>query len=281
MSPVDPETLAQGLPAAAVPDVVGPPAPAAPGAPTPKAAPRELVRASVLHGYDISRPLVEESHASDVDLGLRLTPLDWLGFSSSATVSPEEHRLRGVTVGGLVRQAHWTPTDPIHNFQSPATAAISYRFIEKNVNQSLSAQGPTQSLLFQGDGVSELDGSLYFPLGRYLGFTFLSRYSFNDAPVVDSKGAGVLGPNGLQEFTGPHFLERDYLLRLVSRCNCWVIEAGVADKFNPDERLFRVQLTLIGLGSFGRSPFNRNFVGFSPLQPLNERGPGFGRGGIY
>ena len=55
----------------------------------------------------------------------------------------------------------------------------------------------------------------------------------------------------------------------------------MADKFNPDERLFRIQLTLIGLGSFGQSPFNRAFVGFSPLQPLNERGPGLGRGGIY
>ncbi len=30
-------------------------------------------------------------------------------------------------------------------------------------------------------------------------------------------------------------MERDYLLRLISRCNCWVLEAGVADKFNPDE----------------------------------------------
>ncbi|HLY37691.1 MAG TPA: LPS assembly protein LptD, partial [Candidatus Binatia bacterium] len=279
MSAVDPETLPQGLPAAAVPDVVRPPA--AGGAPAPAAAPRELVRAAILHGYDISRPLVEESHASDVDLGLRLTPLDWLGISSSATVSAEEKRLRGVTIGVLAREAHWTPPDPIHNFQSPATAAISYRFIDQNVNQSLSAQGPTESLLFRGDGVSELDGSLYVHLGRYLGFTFLSRYSFNGEPVVNSQGAAVLGANGLQETTGPHFLERDYLLRLVSRCNCWVLEAGVSDKFNPDERLFRVQLTLIGLGSFGQSPFNRAFVGFSPLTPLNEHGPGFGRGGVY
>src|SRR5207253_4978021 len=47
MSPVDPETLPQGLPAAAVPDVVGPPAPpTAGGAASPKPAPGGRVRAS-------------------------------------------------------------------------------------------------------------------------------------------------------------------------------------------------------------------------------------------
>src|SRR6185503_14729609 len=107
-------------------------------------------------------------------------------------------------------------------------------------------------ILLRSDGVSELDGSLYIRLGSYVGFTFLSRYSFNDAPVIDKDGAVV--PN---RFTGPHFLERDYLVRLISRCNCWVLEAGLQDKFNPDERLFRVQFTLVGLGSFGKSPVNR------------------------
>src|SRR5439155_1571431 len=85
--PVEAETLAQGLPAAAVPDFVGPPAPPSPTAPAeaPAAPPRELVRASVLHGYDISRPIAGTSHASDTDLGLRLTPVDYLGLSYNAT----------------------------------------------------------------------------------------------------------------------------------------------------------------------------------------------------
>ena len=80
---------------------------------------------------------------------------------------------------------------------------------------------------------------------------------------------------------GPHFLERDYALRLISRCNCWLLEAGVQDKSNPDERLFRVQFTLVGLGSFGRPPFRGNYVGFAPLADIGFRRPGAAGGGGY
>jgi hypothetical protein len=243
--------------------------------------PRELARASILHGYDISRPLVGESHASDIDLGLRLTPLDWLAFSSNTTVSAQQSTVRGVSIG-VVGHELWQPASVLRNFQSPTTFGISYRFVENGVDQALASSAAQEELL-GGAGVNELDGSAYIRLGSFIGFTFLSRYSFNDAPVVDSQGRAVLGANGQQLVTGGHFLERDYFVRLISRCNCWLLEAGVADKFNPDERLFRVQFTLIGLGSFGQGPLNRNYVGFSAVnQPgFTRPGVGPGIGGLY
>src|SRR5262249_23741530 len=132
--PVDPETLPHGLSAAPVPAVVGPPPPAAPGAPAPLPAARELARVSILHGYDVSRPLVGDSHASDIDFGLRLTPLDYLGFSYNTTVSAQEGALRGTNVGLLVREPWWHPPSVMHNFQNPSSLGISYRFVEKDVN---------------------------------------------------------------------------------------------------------------------------------------------------
>ena len=262
--PVDPDILPQGLSANALPTFVGPPAPpGGAGAPAVPAA-RELVRASILHGYDVSRELVGASHQSDVDLGLRVTPLDYLGLSYNTTVSLADSVVRGLSVGGFVREPWWQATPGTRSFQSPSTLGISYRFIEKNVNQGV---GPDSgdSRLLASNGVNELDGSLYLRLGDYLGFTYLSRYDLGTTPT-----------------TGPHFLERDYLLRIISRCNCWLVEAGVADKTNPDERLFRVQLTLVGLGSFGRSPQNRNYVGFNPLAGLGFRTPASSAtGGLY
>ena len=262
--PVDPDILPQGLSANALPSFVGPPAPrGGAGVPAVPAA-RELVRASILHGYDVSRELVAASHQSDVDLGLRVTPLDYLGLSYNTTVSLADSVVRGLSVGGFVREPWWQATPGTRSFQSPSTLGISYRFIEKNVNQGV---GPDSgdSRLLASNGVNELDGSLYLRLGDYLGFTYLSRYDLGTTPT-----------------TGPHFPERDYLLRIISRCNCWLVEAGVADKTNPDERLFRVQLTLVGLGSFGRSPQNRNYVGFNPLAGLGFRTPASSAtGGLY
>src|SRR5206468_1187804 len=214
-------------------------------------APRELVRASILHGYDLSRPLVGPSHASDIDVGVRLTPLDYLGLAYNTTVGVEQREIRGLSTGLFVREPWWTPPSIVRNFQSPTTLGISYRFIPCDVNRS--APSPAlESPLLNSLGVNELDGSFYLRLGDYLGFTFLSRYELSTSTV----GTATLGP---------HFLERDYLLRLISRCNCWVIQAGVSDKTNPDERLFRVQFTLFGLGSFGRTPVPPGFVGFAPL----------------
>ena len=263
----DPDVLPQGLPLDAVPVVVGPPAPGppAPGAAT---APRELARATVLHGYDVSRTLVGNSHQSDVDFGLRITPVDYLGMTYNTTVSLEQSALRGASVGVFAREPWWTPPPALRGLQNATTAGISYHYIQDSVNDSIDKDAGGSFL--RTSGVNEIDGSLYLRIGDYLGFTFLSRYDLNTTP--DAKGGEL----------GPHFLERDYLVRLISRCNCWVLEAGVSDKTNPDERLFRVQFTLVGLGSFGKTPASRNYVGFAPLQELGFRRPGVGpgRGGL-
>ena len=261
--PVEAETLAQGLPAASVPDFVGPPAPPSPTTPAeaPAAPPRELVRASVLHGYDISRPIAGTSHASDTDLGLRLTPVDYLGLSYNATVNLERSAVRGQSIGLFLREPWWTAPTLVRNYQTATTVGISYRVVESSANRDVNVKGPEAALL-STTGLQEVDGSVYLRLGNYVGFTFLSRYDLLSTPQPGGKSLG------------PHFLERDYALRLISRCNCWLLEAGVQDKTNPDERLFRVQLTLVGLGSFGRPPLRRNYVGFAPLADIGFRRPG-------
>ena len=263
--PVEVETLAQGLPAAAVPDFVGPPAPPSATAPAEAAppAPRELARASIVHGYDVSRPIAGTSHASDTDLGLRLTPVDYLGLSYNATVNLEGSSIRGQAVGLFLREPWWTAPTLVRNYQTATTVGVSYRVVESSANRDVDVKGPEAALLSTA-GLREVDGSMYLRLGNYVGFTFLARYDLGNTPTI-----------------GPHFLERDYALRLISRCNCWLLEAGVQDKSNPDERLFRVQFTLVGLGSFGRPPFRGNYVGFAPLADIGFRRPGAAGGGGY
>lgn len=248
------EAVPAGLSRDTIPAFVGPPVPRRAGAGGVTAPARELLRATILHGYDISRPLVGRSHASDVDLGIRLTPLDWLGMSYNTTASVEDSAIRGMTVGLFAREPWWTPS-ALARYQTASSIAMSYRFVEDNVNR-LQSGDPT-ALLLNTPGVNEIDGAVYLRLSNNVGFTFLSRYDLNTTPEI-----------------GPHFLERDYLLRLISRCNCWVLDAGFSDKFNPDERILRIQFTLIGLGSFGRSPGTQDYVRFAPLQGLGSRRPG-------
>jgi LPS-assembly protein len=272
--PVEPPAEPPSEPQA--PDFVGPPLPPSPPTPPPPpaTAARELVRASVLQGFDVSRPLVADRHLSDVDLGLRLTPVDYLALSYNSTLSTAS-TLRGMTFSVLGRDPSWQAVNPLTNLQVPGSAFFAYNFVEKGVNSDVQNSGPEQ-LVLNTAGVNDILGGLYVPLGKYLGFAFSSRYTFNSADKISSSGKIETDAAGNPLQTGPHFLERDYLLRIISRCNCWVIEAGFADKFNPDERQFRIQFTLVGLGSFGPDPLRK----FIALTPLTAYGLGSERGGF-
>jgi LPS-assembly protein len=264
-----------------LPNFVGPPRPvpeAAPAPEPPSGPSRELLRASILHGYDLSRDLVGNSHQSDFDLGLRMSPLDYLSMTYNTTVSAQQSSVRGLSTTIVAREPGWAPSNALRNYQNATTAILRYAFIEKNVNQGVGSNSAASAELNNSTGLNELDGGLYVRLGDYVGAGFFSRYTYTPATVVDKNGNPVFGPNNQLETIGPHFLERDYLVRLISRCNCWVMEAGLADKFNPDERLFRVQFTLIGLGSFGR-PATQNFIGLAPITGLGIARPGVGPGG--
>jgi lipopolysaccharide assembly outer membrane protein LptD (OstA) len=54
------------------------------------------------------------------------------------------------------------------------------------------------------------------------------------------------------------FLEKRYGLRVISDCECWVIDVGVTEKRNPDEVEGRVLISLIGLGEVGKEPLSRS-----------------------
>jgi LPS-assembly protein len=239
-------------------DFVGPPeAMAATPPPQPT---RELLRASILHGYDVSRKIVDDSHLTDVDLGLRFTPADFLGLSYNATWDFADNDVVGQTVGVVLREPWWTPP-PGNTFQGPTTIGVAYNFVKDNVNN---IPGIPPGAGFFNAGTEDLSGSIYLRLGNYVGFTFVSRYDLDGGFIVDE--------NRQVKLVGPGFLERSYLLRLISRCNCWAVDFGVSDRTNPDERVFRLQVSLLGLGTFGRAN-SGNYVGLAPLQNLGLRRP--------
>lgn len=85
---------------------------------------------------------------------------------------------------------------------------------------------------FINDNVlEEIDGGLSVPLADTLSVFYLSRY----------------------DSLAKKFLENTGGFRLYSQCRCWILDVSVSDRVNPDETEVRAQLTLVGLGSIGRS----------------------------
>ncbi len=243
-----------------------PPAPGAPPSAPPRGPARELLRVSLLQGYDVSRALVGASHASDLDVNVRMNPLAYLALGYDGTIGVEDRSVRGLATYMTVREPSWVAR-PIREYQGPSSLTIGYRFIEPNVNADIDPTSPESRLLHTA-GVNEIDTSLYLRLGAYAGLAFISRYDLSTTPQPPNPPLG------------PHFLERDYLIRLISRCQCWIFEAGVTERINPDQPpLFRAQLTLVGLGSFGQAPLQRAGLGFG--SPAYRSAARAGLGGMY
>ena len=79
--------------------------------------------------------------------------------------------------------------------------------------------------------MKEVDGGVVVPLADTLSTFYQARY---DAL------AGI-------------FLEKTGGFRLTSQCQCWIADLSVTDLVNPPETQLRFQVTLVGLGSIGRT----------------------------
>src|SRR5262249_26367501 len=149
-------------------------APAAGGPVVPTS--RELLRASILNGYDPSRELAG-NHLSDVDLDLHFTPVDYAGLSYGSTVDVEKGRALATSVGFVFREPSGQPPAGRPRFQSPTTLAIAFRDISKAVSQGFPPNIPEARLF--NNGVENIDGALYLRVTDYLGFLLLARYDLS------------------------------------------------------------------------------------------------------
>lgn len=263
---VDPDTLPQGLPAETLPPSgkitksgAPPPVASVPGS-------RELLHASLLQGYDFSRELTPSSNFSDVDAIVRLTPVDWAGFTYGTSVDISRGHALSQTVGLVLRDPTWAPATDRPNFQNTTSIGVAYHFIASHVNESF-ATNAAQQHATSANPVEGIDGAFYLRITDYIGLGFLGRYSLADTLAPDRND-----PNKVHTI-GPGFLERDYFVRMISRCNCWIVEAGVSERSDTNDTTFRVQFTLFGLGALGSSPATRGYSQLAGLQNLGLHRP--------
>ncbi|MEO2169016.1 MAG: LPS assembly protein LptD, partial [bacterium] len=204
---------------------------------------RELVRAYVQQSYSLRRPLIEgedtrSAHFSGVDLGFRLSPVQWAALRSRAVVSVVDRKLLFAEVGA-------------HLFDPRPRADTDDTFLPglRPVNSA--------SLFYQFNSGGTLEN-----------INLAATYRF-----TDHLSASYLGRFDVLE---GRFLENWAGMRLISFGDCWVIDVAFVDRVNPDEKEFRFQVSLVGLGSFGQSPF-REFTSSFPT----VIGSGAELGGMY
>jgi LPS-assembly protein len=199
----------------------------------------ELARLSLFQSYDtlskggdFIQPVDDETgevlgggnRVSDLAMYLRLTPAEALRFEGRADYSVTGDRAKGATVGLVLAD----PREPADDFTLPSLRGRS--------------QIGLGYRFVANNAVEDINASLLFRLTKRFYAAYETRYD-----VVSDR-----------------FLENRYGFRVISDCECWVIDVGVAEKRNPDEVEGRVLISLIGLGEVGKEPLNRSLGSVVP-----------------
>lgn len=193
---------------------------------------RELGRAWVRNSYSITRPILQNqedtttNRFSGIDFGLQVTPVTFAAARSSAVYSIQQSKLLYAEIG-----AHLFDPRPIPQSDDLALPGL------RPVNSA--------SVFYQfnsGNTVNNVNLATTFRVTDRLALSYFGRF---DALVG-------------------RFLENWAGLRVISGCDCWVLDLALVDRVNPDELQVRVLFSLVGLGSFGQQPFRQGIGSYVP-----------------
>ncbi len=195
----------------------------------------EIGRFSIFQSYDVlskGGDFIDETdpktgkviprgatRASDVGVALRLSPTSYATFEGRTDYDLNEGRAKGANIFLAL-------SDP-----RTFTDDFSIEGLRGRSRLSVGYRFVANSAL------QEVNGGLLLRLTkRYYG-AFEARY------------------DGLSK----KFLEVGGGIRVISDCECWVIDIGLSNRVNPNETQARVLVSLVGLGQVGREPFRRTF----------------------
>lgn len=200
---------------------------------------RELGRFSVFQSYDVltkGGDFIDEvdpvtgrviprdaTRVSDLGVLLRLAPTSFATFEGRADYDVNQGRTKGANL--------------FLSLSDPRT------FVDDFSLQSLRGRSRVSFgyRFVANSALEEVNGGLLLRLTkRYYG-AFEARY----------------------DNLAKKFLEVGGGLRVISDCECWVVDVGVTNHVNPNETTARVLVSLVGLGQVGREPFGSTFGAIS------------------
>jgi LPS-assembly protein len=190
---------------------------------------------TIQQAYDIGHQVADGSGMSDVEALLHIYASQVATFSSQVDYSPRAHS--GVTLA-----------DAAVTYQPPWSTAGSKIYMGKALQGSFLELGYNyanrRDTVIPGtnkNAAEFISGAAYTELFDFMGVYFAPNY----------------------DIASNQMLYTEYGVRLKSPCDCWAVDLGITNSYNPNELQFQFQLTLGGLGSYGQKPFGTN-----PFQQL-------------
>ena len=200
---------------------------------------REMGYLNLALSYDIDAERKGGDSLSDLDMRLVLTPLSYINLGLRLGLNPGPWGLQQAGIGFSIRDPRPITRrvlDP--DFVSPNRIDLTYRYMRRNFLSPLGDNAnliptpcpPTPNCLASQtprDVVGSLNINLSYRLTDHLLIRFASNYDTPSNRFTSNRGT----------------------IKILSQCECWVVQFSVNQSTNPNRVGFDFQFMLLGLGS--------------------------------
>jgi LPS-assembly protein len=177
---------------------------------------RESLFLRISQSYDFDGQEGEKSEKlSGIDLEAKWVPWNFASLGFTSVIDPKARKLSALSVTLSVSDPRKPPV-PLYLAEMRRASQLD-----------LSYRFVTDKAL------NELNGGLRLKINDYLGLAAHSIYDVNHSRFLRNRGS----------------------VRIISRCDCWVLDLGFGRTTHPDKTEVLAQLTLAGLGSAGKDPY--------------------------
>ena len=213
---------------------------------------RELGKLRLALSYDAFNQKNGGDSLSDLDMNLRVTPVDYLALGFDAGLYPNNGRVsQAAALFSIYDPRPITRRVLDRDFMRPNSFDLAYRFINKtrfgflaedaNVAVEsihlglkptarycgLHTEDPRCVGRFGTDVLGQISGNLLYHATDHILFLLNSAYNIRDTHFAGVR-AGV---------------------KLLSKCECWTVAFTLKQEINPSSTGFSVDFNLLGLGS--------------------------------
>jgi hypothetical protein len=199
---------------------------------------REMGRLRLALSYDIDRERKGGDSLSDLDMNLRITPLDYLALGFDTGLNPGPWQVtQAAVLFSILDPRPLTRRVLDRDFMQPNRLDLGYRFIRRNSLAELAENANLTTLsdprLIRRNVLGELGVHVLFHLTDHLLLLYDSSYNARDGRTTSNRGG----------------------IKILSQCECWTMSFSVNRRTNPEKTSFRFDFNLLGLSSQNKELF--------------------------
>jgi len=209
---------------------------------------REMGRLRLALSYDIDKERNGGDSLSDLDMNLRLTPVDYFTLRIDTGLNPGPWQLTQAATGFLLTDPR--PLDRRvldRDFRRPNQLGVIYRFIRNDFLAPLAEDANLVSPVPGLPAVCPPPPGIFDPRCGSGGKNILEQVSIRS--LYHLTDHLLLLYNSNYDARESRFTSNRAGIKILSQCECWSIGFSVNHTRNPDRTSFKFGFNLLGLGS--------------------------------